>query len=215
MANDINRNDKNYMGDFANIYAVNKKFPTGGKEGQFVVIDGWAHYWNADRGTWCVNEKRDSYWDELITGLSKKIDELVITTERIVDGAITSIKLAYGAVTSDKIADDAVTTGKLSNESVTQEKIAKGAVGTAEIADGSVTTPKLANEAVTKDKLAYGAVTSDKIADDVWETMQEKYHVDALTNPEIDALTDGSFDGGKIDLCGCKEIPDDYVSALP
>ena len=36
------------------------------------MIDGWAHYWNADRGTWCVNAKRDSYWDELITNIIEK-----------------------------------------------------------------------------------------------------------------------------------------------
>lgn len=175
MANN-NQDNENFKGEFNNIYEVNRKFPMGGKSGQYVMIDGWAHYWNADRGTWCVNEKRDSYWDELITGLSQKIDdlkaelstkidELVIGTNRLVDGAVTTIKLAYGAVTTEKLAD--------------------------------------------------AAVTSDKLADDVWQTMQEKFHVDAMTNPDIDAVTDGSFDGGKIDLCGCTEIPDDYVSSLP
>ena len=47
-------------------------FPTGGVAGDFVVIEGWAHYWNAPRGTWCVNAERDSYWDELITSLIEK-----------------------------------------------------------------------------------------------------------------------------------------------
>lgn len=72
MANDINKEDPHYKGEYGSIYEVNRKFPTGGVVGDFVVIEGWAHYWNADRGTWCVNAKRDSYWDELITNIIEK-----------------------------------------------------------------------------------------------------------------------------------------------
>ena len=72
MANDIDRTSPHYKGDFGSIYEVNKKFPTGGVAGDFVVIEGWAHYWNADRATWCVNAERDSYWDELITNIIEK-----------------------------------------------------------------------------------------------------------------------------------------------
>lgn len=72
MANDINKEDPHYKGEYGSIYEVNRKFPTGGVVGDFVVIDGWAHYWNADRGTWCVNAERDSYWDELITNIIDK-----------------------------------------------------------------------------------------------------------------------------------------------
>ena len=72
MANDINKEDPHYKGEYGSIYEVNRKFPTGGVAGDFVVIDGWAHYWNQDRGTWCVNAKRDSYWDELITNNIEK-----------------------------------------------------------------------------------------------------------------------------------------------
>lgn len=72
MANDINKEDPHYKGEFGSIYEVNRKFPTGGVAGDFVVIEGWAHYWNADRGTWCVNAERDSYWDELITNIIEK-----------------------------------------------------------------------------------------------------------------------------------------------
>lgn len=72
MANDINKEDPHYKGEYGSIYEVNRNFPTGGVAGDFVVIDGWAHYWNADRGTWCVNAKRDSYWDELITNIIEK-----------------------------------------------------------------------------------------------------------------------------------------------
>lgn len=72
MAIDINKEDPHYKGEYGSIYEVNRNFPTGGVAGDFVVIDGWAHYWNADRGTWCVNAERDSYWDELITNIIEK-----------------------------------------------------------------------------------------------------------------------------------------------
>lgn len=72
MANDINKEDPHYKGEYGSIYEVNRKFPTGGVAGDFVVIYGWAHYWNAARGTWCVNAERDSYWDELITNIIEK-----------------------------------------------------------------------------------------------------------------------------------------------
>ena len=72
MTNDIDKTSPHYKGDFGSIYEVNKKFPTGGVAGDFVVIEGWAHYWNADRATWCVNAERDSYWDGLITNIIEK-----------------------------------------------------------------------------------------------------------------------------------------------
>ncbi len=72
MANDIDKTSPHYKGEFGSIYEVNQKFPSGGVEGDYVAIDGWAHYWNANRGTWCVNAQRDSYWDELITGIVEK-----------------------------------------------------------------------------------------------------------------------------------------------
>ena len=72
MANDIDKTSPHYKGEFGSIYEVNQKFPNGGVAGDYVEIDGWAHYWNANRGTWCVNAQRDSYWDELITGIIEK-----------------------------------------------------------------------------------------------------------------------------------------------
>lgn len=73
MANsDIDITSPHYKGEFGSIYEVNRKFPTGGVAGDFVVIEGWAHYWNADRATWCVNAERDSYWDELMTNILEK-----------------------------------------------------------------------------------------------------------------------------------------------
>lgn len=70
MANDIDKTSPHFKGEFGSIYEVNQKFPNGGVAGDYVEIDGWAHYWNADRGTWCVNAQRDSYWDELLTNLT-------------------------------------------------------------------------------------------------------------------------------------------------
>lgn len=70
MDNDIDKTNPHYKGEYGSIYEVNQKFPNGGVAGDYVEIDGWAHYWNADRGTWCVNAQRDSYWDELLTNLT-------------------------------------------------------------------------------------------------------------------------------------------------
>lgn len=66
----IDTTSSHYKGKFNNIYEVQEKYPNGGVAGDYVDIAGWAHYWEADRGTWCVNEKRDEYWDELLTSLS-------------------------------------------------------------------------------------------------------------------------------------------------
>ena len=67
----IDRTSTHYKGKFATIYEVNRKYPNGGAEGDYVEIDGWAHYWNADRGTWTVNAERDTYWDEKWSGISE------------------------------------------------------------------------------------------------------------------------------------------------
>lgn len=49
------------------MYEVNRAYPNGGVDGDYVDINGWQHWWNPDRGTWCVNENRDSYWDEVLS----------------------------------------------------------------------------------------------------------------------------------------------------
>jgi hypothetical protein len=97
MANDIDKTSPHYKGDFGSIYEVNKKFPTGGVAGDFVVIEGWAHYWNADRATWCVNAQRDSYWDELITGIIEKFKLFKGATYMGVAGLDTVPAKAIGA----------------------------------------------------------------------------------------------------------------------
>ena len=97
MANDIDKTSPHYKGEFGSIYEVNQKFPSGGVEGDYVAIDGWAHYWNADRGTWCVNAQRDSYWDELITGIIEKFKLFKGATYMGVAGIDTVPAKAIGA----------------------------------------------------------------------------------------------------------------------
>lgn len=94
MANSgIDINSPHYKGEFGSIYEVNRKFPTGGVAGDFVVIEGWAHYWNADRATWCVNAERDSYWDELMTNISDSQKEIKAELGKKADSATVDAEL--------------------------------------------------------------------------------------------------------------------------
>lgn len=110
MANDIDKTSPHYKGEFGSIYEVNQKFPSGGVEGDYVAIDGWAHYWNADRDTWCVNAQRDSYWDELITNIIEHFKTIkgatymgVATTDTVPD--TTAAKMFYFALQGGKYAN--------------------------------------------------------------------------------------------------------------
>lgn len=110
MANDIDKTSHHYKGEFGSIYEVNQKFPSGGVEGDYVAIDGWAHYWNADRGTWCVNAQRDSYWDELITNIIEYFKTIkgatymgVATTDTVPDSS--AAKMFYFALQGGKYAN--------------------------------------------------------------------------------------------------------------
>ena len=110
MANDIDKTSPHYKGEFGSIYEVNQKFPSGGVEGDYVAIDGWAHYWNADRGTWCVNAQRDSYWDELITNIIEHFKTIkgatymgMATTDTVPDSSVA--KMFYFALQGGKYAN--------------------------------------------------------------------------------------------------------------
>nr|DAQ79486.1 MAG TPA: hypothetical protein [Caudoviricetes sp.] len=110
MANDIDKTSPHYKGEFGSIYEVNQKFPSGGVEGDYVAIDGWAHYWNADRGTWCVNAQRDSYWDELITNIIEHFKTIkgatymgVATADTVPDSSAE--KMFYFALQGGKYAN--------------------------------------------------------------------------------------------------------------
>ena len=110
MANDIDKTSPHYKGEFGSIYEVNQKFPSGGVEGDYVAIDGWAHYWNADRCTWCVNAQRDSYWDELITNIIEHFKTIkgatymgVATADTVPDSS--AAKMFYFALQGGKYAN--------------------------------------------------------------------------------------------------------------
>ena len=87
MANDIDKTSSHYKGEFSSIYEVNQKYPSGGVAGDYVEIEGWAHYWNADRGTWCVNAERDSYWDEQMTAFNANVKESFDKLHQAVEAA--------------------------------------------------------------------------------------------------------------------------------
>lgn len=63
----MDKNSLHFKGTYKNLYEVNRAYPNGGIDGDYVDINGWQHWWNPDRGTWCVNENRDSYWDEVLS----------------------------------------------------------------------------------------------------------------------------------------------------
>lgn len=63
----MDKNSSHFRGTYRNVYEVNRAYPNGGVDGDYVDINGWQHWWNPDRGTWCVNENRDSYWDEVLS----------------------------------------------------------------------------------------------------------------------------------------------------
>ena len=126
MANsDIDINSPHYKGEFGSIYEVYRKFPTGGVAGDFVVIEGWAHYWNADRATWCVNAERDSYWDELMTNISDNQKEIKAELGKKADSATVDAELVkVRASISAEIQDrkDAIAAeAKARKESIVQE----------------------------------------------------------------------------------------------
>ena len=126
MANsDIDINSPHYKGEFSSIYEVHKKFPTGGVAGDFVVIEGWAHYWNADRATWCVNAERDSYWDELMTNINDNQKEIKAELDKKADSATVDAELVkVRASISAEIQDrkDAIAAeAQARKESIVQE----------------------------------------------------------------------------------------------
>ena len=72
----IDTTSPHYKGKYASIYEVNKAYPSGGATGDYVDIQGFAHYWNADRNNWLVNQERDEYWDELLLAASAAVERI-------------------------------------------------------------------------------------------------------------------------------------------
>lgn len=126
MANSgIDITSPHYKGEFGSIYEVNRKFPTGGVAGDFVVIEGWAHYWNADRATWCVNAERDSYWDELMTNISDSQKEIKAelgkkTDSATVDAELVKVRASISAEIQDR-KDAIAAEAQARKESIVQE----------------------------------------------------------------------------------------------
>lgn len=126
MANSgIDINSPHYKGEFGSIYEVNRMFPTGGVAGDFVVIEGWAHYWNADRATWCVNAERDSYWDELVTNISNSQKSIKEALGKKADSATVDaelVKVRASISTEVQERKDAIAAeAKARKESIVQE----------------------------------------------------------------------------------------------
>lgn len=130
MANSgIDLTSPHYKGEFGSIYEVNKKFPTGGVAGDFVVIEGWAHYWNADRATWCVNAERDSYWDELMTNISDSQKEIKAELGKkadsaTVDAELVKVRVSISAEIQDR-KDAIAAEAKARNEAIAAEAQAR------------------------------------------------------------------------------------------
>ena len=121
---DIDRTSTHYKGVFANIYEVNKKFPNGGTDGDYVEMDGWAHYWNADRGTWCVNSDRDSYWDEKLSALKgtkqiAEMDKAVHEVQQQAEASKAQIQALVNALPVVQQTGDS-TTSVMSQKAVTE-----------------------------------------------------------------------------------------------
>lgn len=128
-------NTPHFKGTFLTIYAVNQKYPTGGVDGDWCLINGWAHYWDADRGTWCVNSQRDTYWDELFSGVKFNTENIMKKYEYLL------FDLSKKANTSDvqasldelkkEIGDRTVIEGNVTNlpdeEDITSGKNESGA----------------------------------------------------------------------------------------
>lgn len=69
----MDKNSLHFKGTYRNVYEVNRTYPNGGVKGDYVDINGWQHWWNPDRGTWCVNENRDTYWDEVLATIQNLV----------------------------------------------------------------------------------------------------------------------------------------------
>jgi uncharacterized protein YicC (UPF0701 family) len=111
----VDTTSPHYKGKYNSIYEVNQAYPNGASDGDYVDIDGWAHYWNPDRGTWSVNEKRDEYWDELLTSIISNVDTFQsllnsesnnrINADAEIKGLLTSLQNNLNAALSSEIQD--------------------------------------------------------------------------------------------------------------
>lgn len=196
----IDTTSPHYKGKYASIYEVNADYPNGGSAGDYVDIQGFAHYWNPDRNNWCVNEERDEYWDELLAGAVTGLDRLdkalaEETSERIAEDEILSkaIENANNAIQEnyEKILEE--TEGRTAADEELRERINEE-VAAREEADNKL------NEEISKveERLSATELITEEFKEKLPELMSpEQYEAPekikgALTNYAIGAIPAGT-----------------------
>ena len=79
------------------------------------------------------------------------IENLAITTGKLVDGAVTTAKVT--PLSSGAYADSSIITAKINDAAITAAKIATNAVTASAVLDGAITASKVATSAISYDKL--------------------------------------------------------------
>lgn len=196
----IDTTSPHYKGKYASIYEVNADYPNGGSAGDYVDIQGFAHYWNPDRNNWCVNEERDEYWDELLAGAVTGLDRLDKAlaeerSERIAEDEILSkaIENANNAIQEnyEKILEE--TEGRTAADEELRERINEE-VAAREEADNKL------NEEISKveERLSATELITEEFKEKLPELMSpEQYEAPekikgALTNYAIGAIPAGT-----------------------
>lgn len=202
---DIDKTSAHYKGEFDNIYEVNKKFPNGGVEGDYVAIDGWAHYWNPDRGTWSVNAERDSYWDEKLSALKTYVEQILEatateTSER--KAADEALEAAY------KAADAAIEAAYKAADKTLQDNIDAEA-SAREKADTTLQGNIDAEAAARKEADAAEADARQK-AD---TTLQENIDAEAASRKEADAALDAAYKAADEAEASARKAADEAIEA--
>lgn len=153
--------------------------PATPNDGQALVYQESTGGWQAADEVLSALEAVHAATADLATAasLAHDIDDLIVTTNKIVDDAIIQAKLAAGSVGETQIID----------ANITAAKIAALAVGTAAIADLAVQTGKIADLAVTSAKIANLAVGTAQVADA------------AITNAKINDLDAAKITAGELD----------------
>lgn len=97
-----------------------------------------------------------------------------VNTNNLFDKAITSEKIEDLAITTNKIIDEAVETNKIKDKAITSKKIADKVIKTEHIVDKSITEDKLAYESVYTESIINGAITEEKLGTTVIENINGK-----------------------------------------
>lgn len=71
----IPEDDDHYLGEFNNVYDAMKRYPTGGLEGDYIIIFGVKHFWNINRQSWgSLKDREDNLVQMLENGLERASD---------------------------------------------------------------------------------------------------------------------------------------------